>query len=361
MTKLVDTIYWAMDARSNLSKLAKYFSDETAARDCWNRCAGRTVPTARIAARPSTVYRDAEVAQQEARTPRPAPLPRLQQAVHRHRRAPCLRIRTSRCKVAPRDPPAVRIEEGHERPSASPDARDHLQGRVVHGAPSPLRDEQSHWRNCSPGIVEVDETYVGAQDKRGTRRGRPGPDRHKTPVVALVERGGRVRAFPMPRVTAENLGRDGRARRPDATMMTDESPLYPLGRARHEARTTRQARRRGIRARQRPHEHGRRVLLAPEARHQRLYHHVGRGHLERYCDEFAFRYDHRKVSDGERAACGGRGRQAADLQAASSQLGRLQRAFWWKAWTRGEDGAAAAWPADNGPPSPPPLGGMWWR
>src|SRR5437868_3251685 len=46
------------------------------------------------------------------------------------------------------------------------------------------------------GTVEVDETYVGARSKRGTRRGRPGPDSHKTPVVALVERGtGRVRAF----------------------------------------------------------------------------------------------------------------------------------------------------------------------
>lgn len=31
-----------------------------------------------------------------------------------------------------------------------------------------------------------------------------------------------------------------------------------------------------------------------------VYHHVGRGHLGRYCDEFSFRYDHRKVSDGKR-------------------------------------------------------------
>src|SRR5262245_5803050 len=45
------------------------------------------------------------------------------------------------------------------------------------------------------GVIEIDETYVGARDKRGAKRGRPGPDSHKTPVVALVERGtGRVRA-----------------------------------------------------------------------------------------------------------------------------------------------------------------------
>jgi transposase-like protein len=58
------------------------------------------------------------------------------------------------------------------------------------------------------GVVEVDETYVGARRKRGAKRGRPGPDSHKTPVVALVERGtGRVHAFTMPRVTAETVRR----------------------------------------------------------------------------------------------------------------------------------------------------------
>ena len=31
-----------------------------------------------------------------------------------------------------------------------------------------------------------------------------------------------------------------------------------------------------------------------------VYHHVSRGHLGRYCDEFAFRYEHRKASDGQR-------------------------------------------------------------
>jgi hypothetical protein len=31
------------------------------------------------------------------------------------------------------------------------------------------------------------------------------------------------------------------------------------------------------------------------------FHHVSKEHLHRYCDEFAFRYDNRKVSDGKRA------------------------------------------------------------
>ena len=32
-----------------------------------------------------------------------------------------------------------------------------------------------------------------------------------------------------------------------------------------------------------------------------VFHHVSREHLHRYCDEFAFRYENRKASDGERA------------------------------------------------------------
>jgi hypothetical protein len=31
------------------------------------------------------------------------------------------------------------------------------------------------------------------------------------------------------------------------------------------------------------------------------FHHVSKEHLHRYCDEFAFRYENRKVSDGKRA------------------------------------------------------------
>jgi hypothetical protein len=32
-----------------------------------------------------------------------------------------------------------------------------------------------------------------------------------------------------------------------------------------------------------------------------VYHHVGKGHLNKYVDEFSFRYNSRNVSDGRRA------------------------------------------------------------
>ncbi len=45
------------------------------------------------------------------------------------------------------------------------------------------------------GVVEADETYVGGKEK-GKRR-RPTLGSKKTPVLALVERGGNVRSFPL--------------------------------------------------------------------------------------------------------------------------------------------------------------------
>ena len=55
------------------------------------------------------------------------------------------------------------------------------------------------------GIVEADETYVGGKP-RYRQKGMPGRKTDKTPVFAAVERGGRVRARPLDRVTAKTVG-----------------------------------------------------------------------------------------------------------------------------------------------------------
>jgi hypothetical protein len=54
------------------------------------------------------------------------------------------------------------------------------------------------------GTVEADETYVGGH-RKGTPRGRPGKDSHKTPVFGVVERGGRVMAVTVPNVRKATL------------------------------------------------------------------------------------------------------------------------------------------------------------
>jgi hypothetical protein len=144
------------------------------------------------------------------------------------------------------------------------------------------------------GIVEVDETYIGGR-KKGPNRGanRKGPRmENKIGVV-----------FPMPRVTAENL-REAIVQNvsQDARLMTDESVLYVnVGRewpAGHESV------KHSIKEYVRGECHTNSVegffsLLKRGI--NGVYHHVGKGHVGRYVDEFAFRYDSRKMTDGERA------------------------------------------------------------
>lgn len=173
------------------------------------------------------------------------------------------------------------------------------------------------------GVVEIDETYIGGKNRRGSKRGRPGPDSHKTPVVALVERGGRVRAFPMPRVTAENLKQAINAHvESDATMMTDEFSAYKTvakdtGRQHHSVNHSA-----GEYVRADIHSNTAEGFFSLLKRGiNGVYHHVGRGHLNRYCDEFSFRYEHRKVSDGVRAGLlvkGGDGKRLTYKQPAAS-------------------------------------------
>jgi transposase-like protein len=151
------------------------------------------------------------------------------------------------------------------------------------------------------GTVEVDETYVGARLKRGSKRGRPDSESHKTPVVALVERGtGRVRAMTIPRITAESLWETIRTNMSTkATLVTDELAAYGGLVDKHE--TVKHSR--GEYVRGTAHTNTVEGFFSLLKRGiNGTFHHVSRGHLNRYCDEFAFRYENRRESDGHRAA-----------------------------------------------------------
>lgn len=152
------------------------------------------------------------------------------------------------------------------------------------------------------GIVEVDECYVGGP-RRNRVGGRPKPnDAKKTPVIALVERGGRVRAFPLERVTGNNV-QDVIRREVslNAHMMTDELNVYhalSMGFRKHETinHTKDEYVRGNVHTNTVEGFFGllKRGIIGS-------FHHVSKGHLARYCDEFAFRYNHRQVSDADRA------------------------------------------------------------
>lgn len=166
------------------------------------------------------------------------------------------------------------------------------------------------------GTVEVDETYVGGRrrigptnkaDREKLATGRPGPkDAKLTPVVALVERGGRLRMFPVQRVDGRTLQDAIRARVSlSANMVTDEWKGYDalsMGFASHN--TINHTRKEYVRGDVHTNTvEG--VFSLLKRGIVGVFHHVSKGHLHRYCDEFSFRYNTRTAlgyTDGQRAA-----------------------------------------------------------
>lgn len=151
------------------------------------------------------------------------------------------------------------------------------------------------------GVVEMDETFMGG--KRKAARGRYPSETRKAAVVALVERGGRARAFPMPRVTSADIRQtiNEHVDQLQSELMTDDAKHYggdKIGRIPHHA----VSHARGEYVRGRVHSNTvegffslfKRGIIG-------TFHHVGTEHLDKYCNEFAFRYSTRHVSDGERA------------------------------------------------------------
>ena len=154
------------------------------------------------------------------------------------------------------------------------------------------------------GTVEVDETYVGGKPRQrhGQPKSKKGRGTKKVAVVALVERGGKARAHKVERVDAKTLGKaihenvDHRS-----TLMTDRFGSYAEAGSRflgghHTV------------------DHGKGEYVRGDASTNEVesyfallkrgvmgsFHHISKQHLDRYCDEFSFRWNHRKTTDGER-------------------------------------------------------------
>lgn len=155
------------------------------------------------------------------------------------------------------------------------------------------------FREQLTGIIEADECYIGG--KRTGKSGRPGPGDAKAPVFALVQRGGKVRAFPVERVTSDNLHSILKENAHESSrVMTDELNVYHgLGDhfASHET----------VNHSQKEYARGDVTTNTVEGFFGILkrgingvYHHVGKKHLHRYIAEFEFRYNARKINDGDR-------------------------------------------------------------
>jgi transposase-like protein len=149
--------------------------------------------------------------------------------------------------------------------------------------------------------IEADETYWG--QKKNRRKAHAA--HHKHAIFALVERQGRVQAFHVPQVTGDTLRPILRAHASHlSTVYTDEHGAYSKLKYDFEE-----------------HQHVKHKLgeyaRGPVSTNTiegyfsilkrgliGTYHHVGEQHLQRYVNEFGFRYNHRTAlgySDDQRA------------------------------------------------------------
>src|SRR5208337_3182439 len=143
---------------------------------------------------------------------------------------------------------------------------------------------------------------IGGKPRRDGTKHKRGRGTQKAPVVALVERNGKVISKPVVNVTAKTLKSAIReAVDKEAKIMTDEWEAY-----------------RGIEKEFKGghgvvnHRSGEYVkgdistntaesyfALLKRGVHG-TFHSISKKHLPRYCNEFSFRWDNRKVSDGKR-------------------------------------------------------------
>lgn len=165
------------------------------------------------------------------------------------------------------------------------------------------------------GTIEADETYVGGKPRYRNKGNRRGRGTQKTPVVALVERNGDVRTRVTPSITTQMLREELEKHvNPSSRIITDESPLY--------VNVTRPflGGHKSVCHKRREYVRGDVYTNTVESFFARLkrglygtFHSVSKKHLHRYVNEFAFRWNTRQVTDGERITQAIRGAEGKRL------------------------------------------------
>ena len=141
--------------------------------------------------------------------------------------------------------------------------------------------------------VEIDEVYIGGR-RRGTRRGRPGPESHKVPVLGIVQRAGKVAAMTVPNVQRATVFPHITERvLPKSTVYTDELAVYnTLGNEGYKHSRI---------------NHSEKVYVSGDVHTNTIegfwsltkrgiggvYHSVSAKHLQGYLNEYAWRYNER--------------------------------------------------------------------
>lgn len=171
---------------------------------------------------------------------------------------------------------------------------------MMHRIRFAMADKPDAVRPKLTGTTEADETYVGGKPRAGdgnaTRADR------KTAVFAVLQRGGDVRAWPIERVDSITLGTALRANvDKSARLITDEHAGYRasagLFRGGHE--TVCHSADEYVRGDVHTNTVEGFFSLLKRGMYG-TFHSVSKHHLHRYVAEFQFRYNTRKMNDGER-------------------------------------------------------------
>jgi len=149
-------------------------------------------------------------------------------------------------------------------------------------------------------VVEVDETFIG--NKPGRKKGARGTG-HKHAVLSLVTRNGEARSFHVGNVKAKTLMPILRKNvRKNTQVMTDEAKQYHhLDETFADHQFVTHSAEEYVR--DMVHTNTVEGFFSIFKRGMKgVYQHCGEQHLQRYLNEFDFRYSNRKITDAERAA-----------------------------------------------------------
>lgn len=166
-----------------------------------------------------------------------------------------------------------------------------------------IRKAMLEYGDLLEGIIEADETYIGGKAKnkhndKNPKGGQGRSTRDKTPVIGIVQRGGKVRAQKAKNTSMRTIQSfiSANAKR-GSHIMTDEWVAY-----------------KGIDRKNFKHSfirHGRGEYVNGEVYTNTIenfwsllkrgimgqYHHISDKHLNSYVREFCFRYNNRKTED----------------------------------------------------------------